>query len=86
MARAIMNNFVVVEHSEVPEGPAGRGGLSPASIVLLEGKTIFIEGERSRSARFARMAKPRGYRVRTRAAERSGKKGVYVWLEETASE
>lgn len=81
MAKAHQNNFLIVDPSEVPEGPAGRGALSGASLALLEGNTIFIEGERNRSARFARMAKPRGFRVRTRTSLRNGKQGVYVWLE-----
>jgi hypothetical protein len=74
--------FEIVDRSEVPEGPAGRGQLSPASEALLDGKTIFMEGP-NRSARFARMAKPRGYRVRTRTGTRNDQKGTYVWLEPT---
>lgn len=81
MAKAIQNSFVIVDPAEVPDGPAGRGALSPASEALLDGKTIFIEGQRSRSARFTRMAKPRGFKVRTRSGEHDGKAGVYVWLD-----
>lgn len=84
MARSTQNNFVVVDHAEVPEGPAGRGALSEASMALLDGKTIWMEGDNNHSARFARMAKPRGFRVRTRTADRSGKRGVYAWLEPLA--
>ncbi len=80
MPKAHTDNFVVVDHSEVPEGPAGRGALSEASKALLAGETIFMAGE-VRSGRFARMAKPRGLRVRTRSGERGGKKGLYIWLE-----
>ncbi len=73
--------FTVVDHSEVPEGSTGRGQLSPASLALLDGQTIFISGNGNRSARFTKMAKPRGYRVRTRIGERGGKRGTYIWLE-----
>lgn len=83
MAKAKSDNFIIVEHEEVPEGPGGRGALSPASMALLDGKTIFIEGD-ARPGRFARMAKPRGFRVRTRSADRNGKHGLYVWLEDVA--
>jgi hypothetical protein len=79
MARATLE-FVVVDHAEVPEGGNGRGQLSAASLALLEGKTIFMDG-RNRSARFSRMANTRGFRVRTRTGERKGSKGTYVWLE-----
>lgn len=73
-------DFEVVDPSEVPEGRPGRGQLSPASLALLEGKTIFMGG-RNRAARFASMAKPRGFKVRTRAGKRGGAEGVYIWLE-----
>lgn len=84
MARAEVG-FVVVDRSEVPEGGNGRGQLSPASEALLGGATIWMEGG-NRAARFARMAKPRGYKVRTRTAVREGRKGTYVWLEPLATE
>lgn len=79
MARASLG-FTVVDHDEVPEGGAGRGELSPASKSLLEGNTIWIEGK-NRASRFSQMAKPRGFRVRTRSATRKNQKGTYVWLE-----
>lgn len=74
-------DFVEVDPSEVPEGHAGRGQLSPASLALLDGKTIWMVGDKNRSARFARMAKPRGMRVHTRVGERDGSRGTYIWLE-----
>lgn len=73
-------DFEIVDRSEVPEGRSGRGELSPASIALLEGKTLFMEGK-NRASRFSNMAKPRGFRVRTRAGNRNGRQGTYVWLE-----
>ena len=79
MARASVG-FTVVDPSEVPAGGAGRGELSPASKALLEGATIWIEGK-NRASRFAQMAKPRGYRVRTRSGARGKQQGTYVWLE-----
>lgn len=85
MAKASVD-FVEVDHSEVPEGSPGRGHLSAASLALIDGKTIWMEGEKNRSARFARMAKPRGFRVRTRVGEHGGKRGIYVWLEPLAQE
>ena len=72
--------FIEVPHEEVPEGRAGRGMLSAASLALLDGKTIWMAG-RNRAARFSRMAKPRGFRVRTRSAARDGQAGTYIWLE-----
>ena len=74
-------DFIEVSREEVPEGSTGRGQLSPASLALLDGKTIWMAGDRNRSARFARMAKPRHLRVRTRVGERDGTKGTYIWLE-----
>lgn len=84
MARASVG-FEIVDPSEVPVGGAGRGELSPASKSLLEGATIWIEGK-NRASRFAQMAKPRGYRVRTRSGSRKNKAGTYVWLEPIATE
>lgn len=81
MARSATAGFVVVDREEVPESTGnGRGQLSPASAALLEGKTIWVEGK-NRSSRFVRMAKPRGFRVRTRTGSRKNVKGTYVWLE-----
>lgn len=74
-------DFVEVDPSEVPPGGPGRGQLSGASQALLDGKTIWMVGDKNRSARFARMAKPRGFRVRTRTGERGGSRGTYIWLE-----
>lgn len=73
------NGFVVVDRSEVPAG-FGRGMLSEASKALLDGKTIWVAGK-SKAARFVRMARPRGFRVRTRSGVREAQKGTYVWLE-----
>lgn len=72
--------FEVVDHAEVPPGRAGRGELGPASRALLIGQTIWMTGD-NRAARFTRMAKPRGYRVRTRTGVRNGETGTYIWLE-----
>ena len=71
--------FIEVDPTEVPEGRAGRGQLSPASKALLEGKTIWIPGK-NRATRFSKMARSRGYQVRTRAGARDGVAGTYVWL------
>lgn len=79
-------DFIEVDPKEVPEGRTGRGQISPASEALLAGKTIWMEGDKNRSARFSRMAKPRGFRVRTRTGERGGKKGSYIWLEPQAED
>ena len=79
-------DFEVVPHDEVPPATgAGRGQLSEASQSLLRGDTIFMTGK-NLSARFSRMAKPRGYRVRTRAGARKGKQGTYLWLEPLETE
>lgn len=76
-------DFVEVDVSEIPDGAVrGRGLLSPASQALLDGKAIWMGGA-NRSARFSRMAKPRGFRVRTRTGERGGERGTYIWLERT---
>jgi hypothetical protein len=72
--------FEIVDPAEVPAGGNGRGQLSPASAALLAGETIWMAGK-SRATRFAVMAKPRGYRVRTRTGDRDGVKGTYIWLE-----
>lgn len=73
--------FTVVDRSEVPEATrSGRGQLSPASLALLDGKTIWVEGK-NRGTRFTQMARPRGFRVRTRSGARGKKAGTYVWLE-----
>jgi hypothetical protein len=73
--------FEVVSHDEVPEGRNGRGQLGPASQALLAGETIWMPGTKNRAARFSRLAKPRGFRVRTRAGERNGERGTFIWLE-----
>jgi hypothetical protein len=71
-------DWIEVDRAEVPERTTGR--ISPASEALLDGKTIFVEGK-GRAPRYAPMAKKRGFRVRSRTAERSGVVGTYVWLE-----
>lgn len=74
-------DFIEVDPSEIPDGNSrGRGLLSPASQALLDGKVIWMSGI-NRSARFARMARPRGYKVRTRTGEHEGVRGTYIWLE-----
>ena len=72
-------DFVVVDPKEVPERTRA---LSPAAEALVEGKTIFVEGK-GRAARFTPMAKKRGFRVRSRTAERDGTVGTYLWLEKS---
>lgn len=69
-------SFIEVERSEVPE----RGPQTAAARALLDGKTIWIEGT-GHANRYAGMAKTRGYRIRSRTAEREGVMGTYLWVE-----
>lgn len=79
-------DFIEVDPSEIPNSNSrGRGLLSEASQALLEGKAIWMSGV-NRSARFARMSRPRGFKVRTRTGDRDGVRGTYIWLEKAEIE
>ena len=73
--------FEVVEPTEVPNRTTGQGRpMSPITLALLDGKTIFVVGERDWA--FRKTLSSRGRRLHTRRAERDGVKGVYLWTEE----
>lgn len=76
-AKAKALEFKIVDPKEIPPRVAK---LSPAAEELLAGETLFIEGK-GQATRFVPMAKKRGFRVRSRTAERDGVTGTYVWLE-----
>lgn len=59
----------------------GRRPFSPVTKALLAGETVFLIGRQSYNTKtFTALGK----RLRSNRAERNGRAGVYIWLEDAA--